>query len=172
MSSPETTSAARLNSLAGQARSHWQSLGERERLAVLIGGSALALLLLWMLAVQPALRTLQRAPQQLAQADAQLQQMQALAREAAELRALPVVPAAQAQQALQAASTQLGSSARLVVTGDRAVLTLTGVSPEALQAWLLEVRGAARARPVEAKLQRGPNGFTGSIVLAVGAAGA
>lgn len=172
MSSTETTSAARLNSLASQARAHWQGLGERERLAVLIGGSALAVLLLWMLAVQPALRTLQRAPQQLAQADTQLQQMQALAREAGELRSLPVVPAAQAQQALQAASTHLGSAARLVVTGDRAVLTLNGVSPEALQAWLQEVRGAARARPVEAKLQRGPSGFTGSIVLAVGAAGA
>lgn len=171
MSSPDTTRAARLQSLVAQARSHWLALGERERLTVLIGGTALALLLLWTVAVQPALRTLSRAPQQLAQLDVQLQQMQSLAQEAAELRALPVVPAAQGQQALQAASTHLGSAARLVVTGDRAVLTLSGVPPEALQAWLLEVRGAARARPVEAKLQRGPNGFSGNIVLAVGAAG-
>jgi general secretion pathway protein M len=37
-----------------------------------------------------------------------------------------------------------------------------------LQAWLTEVRSAARARPVEAQLQRGPTGFSGSIVLSLG----
>jgi general secretion pathway protein M len=52
--------------------------------------------------------------------------------------------------------------------GEHAVLMLSGVPSEALQAWLGEVRAAARARPVEAQLTRSPQGFTGSIVLSLG----
>ena len=52
---------------------------------------------------------------------------------------------------------------------DRATLTLvTGVAPEALRAWLTEARSGARARPVEAQLQRGPLGYTGTISLTLG----
>ena len=96
--------------------------------------------------------------------------MQSLAAEARELRALPAVPAAEAAQALQAASDHLGPAARLSLSGDRAVLTVTGIGSESLQAWLGEVRSAARARPVEAQLQRGPKGYTGTIVLALSGA--
>ena len=49
-------------------------------------------------------------------------------------------------------------------------LTLTGISPEALRAWLNEARSGARARPVDAALQRGASGFTGSLTVALGAA--
>jgi general secretion pathway protein M len=156
--------------LRQQLSSRWQALGERERLALQLGGTALGLLLLWLVALQPALRTVQQAPAQLSQLDGQLQQMQRLAEEARELRALPAVPAAQALQALRAASEHLGPAARLSVTGDRAVLSLNGVSSEALQTWLGEVRSAARARPVEASLQRGPQGYSGSVVLTLGTA--
>jgi general secretion pathway protein M len=51
--------------------------------------------------------------------------------------------------------------------GDRASLTLNGVSPEALRGWLLEARSAARVRPVEAQLARGPQGFTGTLVVSL-----
>lgn len=152
-----------------QLKSRWQALGERERTIAQLGAAALGLLLLWSVAVQPALRTLRAAPNQLSQVDAQLQQMQRLAQEARELRELPAVPAAQSLQALKAASDHLGPAARLSISGERAVLSLNGVGSEALQAWLGEIRSAARARPVEATLQRGPQGFTGSIVLALGA---
>ena len=56
------------------------------------------------------------------------------------------------------------------LTGDRAVVTLNGVAPELLQGWLGEVRSAARARPVEAQLTRGPKGYSGSLVLSLGGA--
>lgn len=171
MSKPPTFFGIRL-SAQSQARwqslgLRWQALGERERSALTLAGVALALLLLWQLGLQPALRTLRQAPAQLAEVDSKMQQMQALAQEARELRELPSVPAAQALQALQAASSHLGAAARLNVTGDRAVLTLNGIGSEALQTWLGEVRSAARARPVEASLQRGPSGYTGSIVLSL-----
>ncbi|HEX2012265.1 MAG TPA: type II secretion system protein GspM [Roseateles sp.] len=148
---------------------HWLALGARERGLLQLAGTALLLLLVWSLAVGPALRTLRQAPTQLAELDLQLQAMQAMALEARELRQLPAVPAAQAQQALRAASEHLGAAARLSITGERAVLSLNGVDSEDLQTWLGEVRSAARARPIEASLQRGANGFTGSIVLALGA---
>ena len=151
-------------------QAQWQVMGARERRLVLLAGAALALLLLWSLALQPALRTLRQAPAQLAQLDAQLQQMQRLAAEARELRAQPVVPAGQALQALQAASERLGAAGRLSITGERAVLTLNGLEAAALQAWLDEVRGAARARVVEASLQRGPRGYGGSITLSLAGA--
>lgn len=160
----------RWQAVSAPLRQHWQTLGERERAALRLAGLALGLLLLWLIAVQPAWRVLRQTPAQLEAVELQLQEMQALAQEAGELRAAPTVPAAQAVQALQAASAHLGPAARLNVSGDRAVLSLNGVAAEPLQAWLGEVRNAARARPVEAQLQRGPNGYSGSITLALGGA--
>ena len=40
---------------------------------------------------------------------------------------------------------------------------------EDLADWLADVRSAARARPIEAQLSRGPDGFRGSLVLQLGA---
>lgn len=156
-----------LAGLQAQAQAQWQQMGERERNAAQLIALLLSLALLWFVAVQPAWRTLNQAPAQAESLERQLQDMQALAQEAQELRAAPTVPAAQATQALQAASEHLGPAARLQINGDRAVLMLNGVSSEALQAWLGEARSAARARPLEAKLQRSPQGFNGSIVLSL-----
>jgi general secretion pathway protein M len=122
------------------------------------------------LAVQPAWRTLRAAPAQLDALDAQLQGMQRLAGEAKELRGMPPVNVAQAMTALKAASDRLGDKAKLSVQGERAVLTLTAVGTEQLRGWLAEARSGARARPVEATLTRGPVGYSGSIVVAIGSA--
>lgn len=154
--------------LKGQALTQWEALGERERIALAAVGALLVLLLAWSLLLAPALRTLKTAPAELERLDGQLQQMQAQAQEAKALRAAPAVPPAQAQAALTASVEHLGPAARLNLTGDRAVVTLTGIAPEALQAWLGEVRSAARARPVEAQLTRGPKGYAGTLVLTLG----
>ena len=39
---------------------------------------------------------------------------------------------------------------------------------EVVTAWLTEVRAGARARPVEANLTRGAEGFNGTLVVALG----
>jgi general secretion pathway protein M len=52
------------------------------------------------------------------------------------------------------------------------VLTLNGVSGEQLRSWLAEARSGARARPVEAQLSRGPQGYTGTLVVSLGTGGA
>ena len=58
---------------------------------------------------------------------------------------------------------------RLTLQADRALITLINASPEQLRALLVEVRSAARARPVEAQLTRVPAGFSGTLVFNIGA---
>jgi general secretion pathway protein M len=151
-------------------RSWWQALPARERLLLRVALVVLACGGLWLLAVQPALRTLAGAPAALDAAEAQLQAMQRLAGEAAELRATPPVNPEQAAAALQAATARLGDKGRLSLQGDRAVLTLNGVATGALRDWLAEARSGARARPVEASLMRGAQGTSGTLVVAIGGA--
>ncbi len=148
----------------------WRALSARDRqLAVLII-VVLSLLLTWLLALQPALATLRRAPTEMDALEAQLQTMQRLAAETTELRATPPVNADQAQQALQSATQRLGDKAKLNLQGDRAVLTVNGIGTEALRAWLTEARSGARARPLEANLMRSGAGYSGTLVVAVGGA--
>ena len=151
-------------------RGRWQALGARERRLVQAGVTALAVLLVWTLLLQPALRTLRDAPAKLDRLDAQLQQMQRLAAEGRELRNAAPVSAAQATEALKAATDRLGERAKLALQGDRGVLTLTGVTGQQLQAWLAEARSGARARPVEVQLSRSPQGYNGTVVVAIGQA--
>jgi general secretion pathway protein M len=158
-----------VNAGSGPLALRWKALARRERLAVGIAGVAIVLLVAWLLLVQPALRTLRAAPGQLDAVDAQMQQLQRMAGEARGLRGAPPVPAAQATQALRASLSMLGDNVKLAITGDRATLSLSGVDGEDLADWLADVRSAARARPIEAQITRGPDGFSGSLVLQLGA---
>ena len=158
-----------LGPLAG-VRAAWAARSARERRLVAVAALALALLLLWLVAIAPAMRTLRVAPAQLDALDGQLQAMQRLAGEASELRAVPALAPGQAGAALKAAVDRLGDKAKLSLQGDRAVLSLTGVGQQALRECLAEARATARARTVEATLARSPVGYSGSLVLALGAA--
>ncbi len=146
----------------------WSGLARRERQGLTLAAVALAAVVVVLLFVQPAWRTLRAAPAQIDTLDADLQGMQLLATEALELRKTPPVNTAQSGAALKAASERLGDKAKLSLQGERAVLTLTGVGTEQLRSWLAEVRSGARGRPVEANLTRGANGYSGSIVVALG----
>lgn len=149
-------------------RERWQALGARDRRLLGLAAAVLGAFLLWSVAVQPAWRTLREAPAQREALESQWQKMQLLAAEARQLRDAPKLSAEQAAAALRSASDQLGTRAKLSLQGDRAVLTLNGVSTTQLREWLAEARAGARARPVEAQLSRGPQGFTGSLVLQFG----
>ena len=152
-----------------QAAERWKALAERERLAVIVAATLIGAWLVWAIAIQPAWRTLQQAPKQIDALDVQLQAMQRLAAETRELRAVAAVGQSQQQEALKAATDRLGAEkARIAVQGDRATLTLTGVTGEQLRAWLGEVRSGARVRPVETQLSRGPAGYTGTVIVALG----
>jgi general secretion pathway protein M len=146
----------------------WQALAERERRAVALAGGFVALLLLWLLGLQPALRTLKEAPAQINSVEAELQAMRALADETTRLRATAPVSTTQAVAALNAATERLGNQGRISIQGDRATLTLSSVDTESLRQWLELARSAARARPVEAQLSRGPTGYSGTLVVHIG----
>ena len=150
-------------------RERWRTLGTRDRRLALLALAVIGAFLVWSVAIQPAWRILRDAPVQRDLLDLQLQEMRTLATEAQQLRNAPALSAEQSAAALRAASEWLGAKARLSLQGDRAVLTLNGVSSAQLREWLTEARSGARARPVEAQLSRGAQGFNGSVVLTIGA---
>jgi len=153
-----------------QLQARYAKLDARERQMVLAIGGLLAFLLVWLLLVRPAWKTLDDAPALRAQADAQLLQMQAISNEARQLRALPPVPQSVAEQVLKAATDELGGKAKLSVQGDRVILSLTGANGEDIRKWLIQARGGARARPIEATLTRAADGYNGTLVVAIGSA--
>jgi len=153
-----------------QLQARYAKLDARERQMVIVIGGALAFLLVWMIFVRPAWKTLDDAPALRATADAQLLQMQAISNEAKQLRALPPVPQSVAEQVLKAATDELGGKAKLSVQNDRAILSLTGANGEDIRKWLIQARGGARARPIEATLTRAGDGYNGTLVVAIGTA--
>jgi general secretion pathway protein M len=162
---PPTTAPSRWATLTAPWRQRWQALSQRERRIALTLIWAVALVLLWFVAVAPALRSVRTAPARLDELDAQLQQMQRLATETAALRALPPVGGLQSQSALKAATDALGPAARLTLGGDRATISFTNATGTQVRDWLAEVRSAARVRPIEANLTRGPQGYSGSVIV-------
>jgi general secretion pathway protein M len=165
------TSAAlpALAALRTQTLARWRSFAPRERLALAMGGLLLALFIVWSLLVAPAWRVSRDAPVELDRLEVQLQQMQRLAADARTLKGAPAVSPAQAVEPLKAATARLGNKASLVFQGDRATLTLTGVSGEALRDWLSEARSAAHARPIDVQLTRSGDGYAGLVVVTLGA---
>jgi general secretion pathway protein M len=153
---------------AAAARTRWSSLAARERRLVGVAAAVLGLYLVWALAVQPALRTIERAAVERESLESQWQLMLRLADEARQLRAAPPVSRDEAVETLQAATARLGAAGRLTLQGNRAVLTLNGVGTAALRDWLAEVRSGARARPIEATLSRVAQGYNGTLVVAIG----
>ena len=151
-----------------QLQARYAKLDARERQMVLVIGGLLAFLLVWLLLVRPAWKTLDEAPALRAQADAQLLQMQAISNEAKQLRALPPVPQSAAEQVLKSATDDLGGKAKISVQGERATLSVTGINGEDLRTWLIKARGGARARPVEASLTRAGEGYNGTVVVSIG----
>jgi general secretion pathway protein M len=149
-------------------RGRWIAMSPRDRRLAALAALVLLLFAVWMLAVQPALKTLREASIRLDELQTELQQMQALATEVRELRAAPALSTEQSAAALKAASDRLGTKGRLSIQGERAVLTLNGAGSSQLREWLAEARAGARARPVEAQLTRNAQGFSGTIVLSLG----
>lgn len=153
--------------LRTQGLAKWKGMAPREQVAAGVGIAVLVLFVVWMLLVAPALRTLREAPARLDKLEVQLQQMQRLAAEAKTLRGAPEVSVAQAVEPLKMATERLGG-ATINIQGDRATLTVTGVSGDALRDWLGEARTAAHARPVEVTLNRNPQGYAGTVVVTFG----
>lgn len=162
-----------MNSLTTMRRdltSRWQAAAPRDRLIARIAATLIGLLLLWLVALAPAWNTLRKAPGEIDRLDRELQQMRAMAQQTQALKQAVPVSIDQSMTALRAATARLGPGAELTITGTQAQLRLRGVPGGALAMWLGEARQGARARPQEAELQNGPQGYTGRLTLLLPAA--
>ena len=155
--------------LRTQATARWRGMASRERATVALGLAVLFAFVIWLVFIAPAWRVASEAPAKLDRLESQLQQMQRLSTEARGLRNAPGVTLAQAVEPVKVATARLGSNASISFQGDRATLTLNGVSGDALRDWLIETRSAARARPVEVTLIRNPQGYAGTVLVTLGA---
>ena len=147
-------------------RQAWSRLAQRERRLV---GLALAVVLaglVWSLGVAPALAVLRTAPARLAELDRQLQSMQDLAAQARALQGRTPVSRDDAVRSVESALQQrMAGRAQLSRAGDRVTVTLSGVQPQVLAQWLVQVRDASRVSVQQARLTRSSAGWGGSVVL-------
>lgn len=159
-----------LTTMQRDVRARWQAASPRERLIARVTAAIVGLLLLWLIALAPAWATLRKAPGEIDRLDRELQQMRAMAQQTQALKQAVPVSAEQSMTALRAATARLGPAAELTITGTQAQLRLRGVPGGALAMWIGEARQGARARPQEAELQNGPQGFSGRLTVTLPAA--
>jgi general secretion pathway protein M len=150
-----------------QPLQHWWNERPAREKPMLIGAAVLiGIALLWWIGIAPALRTLSGFETKWAAQDAQLQAMLQLQTQAQALKAGPKITTTAAAQTLQTSVIQsFGGQAEIAIQSQTATLTLRGVSGEALAQWLATARTNARSVPVQAKLVRAANGWTGTLQL-------
>ena len=149
-----------------QAR--WSALAPREQRGLRIAVLAVLVALAWSALFAPALRTLQRAPEQIHQLDVQLEHMRQLQARAGALRTQAGVSAGEALKMLQASIADLGAAAKLQVVGDQATLNLQHADAVALAHWLAQPGAALRVQPGEVHLQSdggSPASWSGTLVF-------
>ena len=149
-------------------QAQWAGLGARERTALGAAAGVLGLALLWWVAIAPAWRTLHEVPARIDRQGLQLQTLQQLAAEAAELRTLAPVSGAQAGAALDSASARYGARISLQRVGDQATASVRDLTGNELRDWLSDVRSTARARATDMQLTRNGPGYSGTVVLNLG----
>lgn len=158
MKRPPATSTltGRADAALAPLRARWALLSPRERYLSSLAASAVALLLVWAVALAPALKSLQKSQAQRLVLDSQMQQMLALQAEARQLAAQPKIGREAALKALRESVAALGSGAQMQTSGERAIVTLQAVPAATVANWLGQARADARAVPVEVRLVRSP----------------
>ncbi len=136
----------------------------RERQWLTLAFAVVVAALLWWILIAPALHTYRASNAAHTQLDTELAQMQELAREARQTRALPVVSAQEAQAWLDASIKKLGK-ANLSAQGARVQINFAGASPEALSMWLAEARSAAQLLPTQANWKRSASSVNAALPL-------
>ena len=143
----------------------WQALSPREQRGVSLLGALLALLLLWSIAISPALNTLRDSDNRRTQIGQQHAHMLALQAQAQALQTRRPISQDEAVRNLQGLTPS--AHLQLNVQGDRVMVQLKAMPAAALSDWLTKARSQAQALPIEAHLTRGNTTMTwdGSLVL-------
>lgn len=144
----------------------WEQRAPREKTILKFAALLVAAALLWSAALAPALRTLRTFESKHQSQEAQLQAMLRLQVQAQSLQSQPRLSQAAAAQALQTSVQQaLGPKADVSNSAGHATVTLRGVSPEALAQWLASARTEARVTPIQARLTRAGNAWSGTLQM-------
>ena len=130
----------------------WAARNARERLMLTTATAVVMLSLIYALLIAPAVTGRAQANKNLPLLRQQVAQMQALAKEAATLAALPVLPApALSREFIAASLTRKGLQAQSVMlSGAQIEVQLSSASFAATLAWLDEMQRSARLAVVEA----------------------
>ncbi len=135
--------------------SPFQALPPKDRQRLLALGLVLLALILWTWNLAPALKTLREVPSQLAQLQAQTQNLKSMQVQAQAFQKSPHLKLNEASSLLQKNVTEtLGSGARISIEGARATVTLNGVSADSTAQFLAVARTQAQSLPIEAHLQK------------------
>jgi general secretion pathway protein M len=150
-------------------RARWLTLATREKVLVAAAAVLVLFVLVWLMAVRPALGVLRISDREHRELDAQLQQMMVLQQQARTLQSQPKLGHDEALRLLETSLRErIGTSAQLAVNGNRATITLTGTPADVLARWLTQARVDARALPSEARLSRNAAGlWEGTIVVSL-----
>lgn len=148
----------------------WAAVAPREKAMLLAAAGLVGLALLWWIFISPAITVLRSADAQHRALDTQLQAMKGMQAQAQSLQSRPKVSYDDASRMLTTlVKKNLGTQAQVTTAGERATVTMKAVSPEALVAWLAQVRVDARALPIETRLTRNTtdtkSGWDGVVVL-------
>ncbi|MEY4346214.1 MAG: hypothetical protein RL032_2046 [Pseudomonadota bacterium] len=140
-------------------RTWWAERDAREKKLLASAALLMALAVVWLVAVAPALKTLHQFDAKHSTQEAQLNTMRTLQAQAQTLQAQPQLSASAANQALQAATEKaFGTQADITLGNGSATVQLRNVSPNALAQWLANVRSQAHATPMQARISRGTAG--------------
>lgn len=147
---------------------HWNSLAGREKTGLRIVATTVGVLLLWLLLLAPALKTLNSAEVQHLALDKQLEKMQRLKATALALQAQPQLSRDARVLALERTLKSLGPGAQLQISGTQITLTLRQVPAEVLADWLAQSRAQAQMQASEVRLTRNRTtpaaGWDGTLV--------
>lgn len=133
-------------------RARWQALPPREQRSLSLLVSALSLVVVWLIAVAPALSALQESSQRRAQLTQQHAHLLGLQAKAQALQKQTPLSRDEALRRLQGITAVPGM--QLNVQGERVSVQLKAVPAPALAQWLTQARTQAQALPLEAHLTR------------------
>jgi general secretion pathway protein M len=147
-------------------QSWWSALPQRDKNLIVIAASSVLFLLIWVVAISPAARTLRTFDSNYTTQERKLQNMMNLQKEAQSLQNLPRVSQAAAVTALEAAiDNTFKNRAEIIFSGSNATVNVRGASAEELSQWLANIRTNARTVAVQARLNRTSTGWSGSFQL-------
>lgn len=133
-------------------RARWQDLTASEQRSVSFVASVLGLLLVWLIAIAPALTTVQQSDLRRAQVAQQHAHLLGLQAKAQALQTQTPLARDEALRRLQSISAMPGL--QLKVQGERVSVQLSAVSAPVLAQWLMQARTQAQTLPLEAHLTR------------------